>query len=135
MSRCLAGDRNRIADTPVRHYSHKDEKWDSGQLNSRVLDQEPPIVKIIPTRFPNRNGWVGRKDRMLGVGETANDIVQLAYGQSGARTVYLTTLPQRKYDFISNVNSPDNDAIKEEIKRQFGVVGRVETMETNVLFL
>ena len=33
------------------------------------------------------------------------------------------------------MNSPDNEALKEEIKKQFGVVGRRESIETNVLYL
>ncbi|MEI4884294.1 hypothetical protein, partial [Klebsiella pneumoniae] len=44
-------------------------------------------------------------------------------------------LPEEKYDFISNVNSPGDEALKEQIKKQFGVIGRRETIETNVLFL
>ena len=72
---------------------------------------------------------------MLGIGDDFKEIVQATYGVGNTRTVYLTTLPQKKYDFIANVNSPSNDALKQEIKKQFGIVGRTETIETNVLFL
>ena len=115
--------------------NHNDDRWDTGRIDSRILDHAPHIVKIIPTKHSNNGGWAGSNYRMLGIRDDLKEIIQATYGVGATRTVYLTTLSQKKYDFISNVNSPSNDALKQEIKKQFGVVARTETIETNVLFL
>jgi uncharacterized protein (TIGR03435 family) len=115
--------------------NHNDGKWDTGKIDSRILDKAPRIVKIIPTKYSNNSGWAGSNYRMLGINQSLEQIVQAVYRFGDPRTVCLTTLSKKKYDFISNVNSPSNDALKQEIKKQFGVVGRTETIETNVLFL
>jgi uncharacterized protein (TIGR03435 family) len=115
---------------------HDDDTWDTGELNSARLKKLPSIVRIIPTRHPDTgNGWAGSNGRVLGVGDTADQLVQAAYGGTPSRTIYPEDAPDTKYDFISNVNSPNNDAFKEQIKKQFGLVGRRETFETNVYFL
>jgi len=118
----------------VRNYD--DNKWDKGgPLSSRALDKAPHVVRIIPTRFPNDGGWLTSNNRALGRDATAGEIVLATYSVLETRAIFSTALPARKYDFISNVNSPGNAALKEEIKKQFGVVARQETFETNVLFL
>jgi RNA polymerase sigma factor (sigma-70 family) len=114
---------------------HDDDTWDTGELNSKILDKAPHIVRIIPARHLNNNGWVGSNKRMLGAGDTAGQIAQAAYGGRMSRTIFSADLPETKYDFISNVDSKNNDALKEQIKKQFGIVGRQETFETNVFFL
>jgi uncharacterized protein (TIGR03435 family) len=115
--------------------NHNDNKWDTGKNDTRILDKAPGIVKIIPSKFKNNSGWAGGDYRMIGTGDTLQEIMQAAYRFGSTRTVYLTALPQKRYDFISNVNSPSNDALKQKIKSQFGIVGQIETIETNVLFL
>ena len=114
---------------------HNDDKWDTGRIDSRILDKAPRIVKIIPSKFPNQAGWARSNYRILGIGDTADMLVQAAYGARDTRTIFLTKLPLGKYDFISNLPSNSFEALKQEIKQQFGVVGRPEMIETNVLFL
>jgi uncharacterized protein (TIGR03435 family) len=116
--------------------NHEDDLWDaSSVLDSQRLNKAPHIVKIIPSRHSNNSGWVGSNNRMLGVGDTANEMMQAAYGSRETRTIFLTAFPKGKYDFISNVNSPGNEALQQQIKKQFGIATRSETFETNVLFL
>jgi uncharacterized protein (TIGR03435 family) len=116
--------------------NHNDDLWDKGvPVNSRTLARAPHIVRIIPTRFPANSAWVTSNNHALGVGLTASELMQAAYGSRETRTIFSAVLPEKKYDFISNVNSPGNGALKEQIKKQFGIVGRLETFETNVLFL
>jgi uncharacterized protein (TIGR03435 family) len=99
------------------------------------LDNGPQIVRIIPTKFPDRGGWVGSNDRMLGIGDTAQEIVLAAYGAQNSRSVFLTTFPRGKYDFISNLPSGSRETFQKAAARQFSVTARRQTMETNVLFL
>ena len=116
--------------------NHEDDKWDKGMpVNSRTLVKAPRIVKIIPTKFSNGSAWVTSNNRALGVGLTPALLMQAAYGSGQTRMIVSVAVPDKKYDFISNVDSPGNEALKEQIKKQFGIVGRRETFETNVLFL
>jgi uncharacterized protein (TIGR03435 family) len=116
--------------------AHLDEdSWDTDNLNSQNLDNAPHIVKIIPSKFPNNGGWVTSGDRMLGTGDMDDEIVILAYRGKATRTIFLTPLPENKYDFIANLPSGSSEALQKEVKRQFGVVGRTETIVTNVLCL
>jgi uncharacterized protein (TIGR03435 family) len=115
--------------------NHNDDRWDTGRIDSRILDHAPHIVKIIPSKFPNNGGWVTSGDRMLGTGDMDDEIVILAYRGKATRTIFLTPLPENKYDFIANLPSGSSEALQKEVKRQFGVVGRIETIVTNVLCL
>jgi len=117
---------------------HEDSQWDTGKLNSAVLDRLPRIVRIVPTRFPKQHSWVGMGDRKLGSGSTAEDIARAAYGgvaYGAARTLVLAPIPKTEYDFIANLTAGSDEALQREVKARFGVVGRFETVETNVLFL
>src|ERR1039457_2566739 len=69
------------------------------------------------------------------MGFPLRSIVQAAYTGSDTRTIYLTALTQEKFDFIANLPSGSNEALRQKIKNQFGIVGRFTTIETNVLFL
>jgi uncharacterized protein (TIGR03435 family) len=130
----LAAGTTTVTVKAIRNYD--DNIWDDGgPLDSARLNKMPHIVKIIPARHSNRNGWVGSNGRWLGMDDTAKQVVQAAYGGRTTRTIVSMELPDTKYDFISNVNSPGDEALKELIKKQFGLVGRNETFETNVLFL
>jgi uncharacterized protein (TIGR03435 family) len=104
-------------------------------LNSQILDKAPHIVKIIPSKFTNNIGWVTSGDRLLGAGVMDDEIVILAYRGKATRTIFLTPMPEEKYDFIANLLSGSSEALQKEVKKQFGVVGRTETVVTNVLCL
>jgi uncharacterized protein (TIGR03435 family) len=130
----LAAGTTTVTVKAIRNYD--DNSWDNGgPLNSARLNKMPHIVRIIPARHSNRSGWVGGNGGWLGMDDTARQVVQAAYGGRTTRTIASMELPDTKYDFISNVNSPGEEALKELIKKQFGLVGRRETFETNVFFL
>ena len=115
--------------------SRSDALWDIGIYTAKTLPNAPHIVRIIPTKFPN-NVIVMDGDRKIYVTATSlRAIVQAAYNGRDTRTIYLTALPQEKFDYIANLPSGSNEALQQEIKKQFGIVGRFTTIETNVLFL
>jgi uncharacterized protein (TIGR03435 family) len=117
-------------------HQHENSEWDIGRVDGRILQTAPHIVRIIPSRFPKQGGWAGGNGRFLGLGITVEDIVGAAYGNpTGARTIFLTKLPPGKYDFIANLPLGSEAALRRELEKQFGIVGRDETVETNVLFL
>jgi uncharacterized protein (TIGR03435 family) len=64
------------------------------------------------------------------------NIITFAYTNSTpARTIFETELPQGRFDFIANVPTGSAEALKQEIKKQFGLAGRFETRDTDVLEL
>jgi uncharacterized protein (TIGR03435 family) len=114
---------------------NEDAKWDLGRADSRILDKAPRIVRIIPTKFPKSGGSVGMNFRRLGINSDIMEIIVDAYNAGYNRTVCLVPVPAGKFDFIANLPKDSDQALRREIQRQFGLVGRRETVETNVLFL
>ena len=49
--------------------------------------------------------------------------------------IFASQLPQGQYDFIANLPEGSAAALQQEVKRKFGLVGRRETRETDVLLL
>lgn len=118
-------------------HAGNDAQWDTGQLNTDILTNVPHIVKIIPTKFPNQNGWVSDDNgRMLGFGVTARELVWTAYGGSRtSQTTFPATLPRGKFDFVVNLPSGSGKALQQALKKQFGVIASWETRGSDVLLL
>jgi uncharacterized protein (TIGR03435 family) len=114
---------------------NQDSQWDDGRL---ALDKAPRIVRIIPTKFPRQGRWATPNfgdARVIAKAATLPQIIGNAYGSGFSRTVYLASVPLREYDFIANLPNGSKEALQKEIKKRFGLVGRRQTVETNVLFL
>jgi uncharacterized protein (TIGR03435 family) len=114
---------------------HQTYPWQVRNFNSRILDRVPPQVAIVPARFPESGGSGSANNKMMGLGVTITNLLQDAYGQGSARTIFPDGLPPAKYDFIANLPSGNPAALQKEIKRQFGLTGRRETREMDVLLL
>jgi uncharacterized protein (TIGR03435 family) len=69
------------------------------------------------------------------LGASPAQLVLAAYNEMNTRTIFATTLPSEKFDFISNLPVDSQRALQHEVNRKFGVVCRRMTVETNVLFL
>jgi uncharacterized protein (TIGR03435 family) len=44
-------------------------------------------------------------------------------------------LPEGRYDYIVSLTNGNAEALQQEVKREFGVIARIETRETNILLL
>jgi len=124
--------------TVIETQKYNDDQWDKGEVSTRILENAPHIVKIIPSKFSNNDAWASMgngRERIYGVGNTAEELVKAVYAAESSRTIFLTTLPQGRFDFISNLTSGSGEAMKQLIKRKFGVVGKFTMVETNVLLL
>jgi uncharacterized protein (TIGR03435 family) len=108
-------------------------------FDSRILDKSPPQVKIVLTKFPSFGGagWSGNPHKIMGLGAPVNYIVEAAWNMdfSAQRIIFSTELPSDRYDFIASLPSGNAEALQQEIKKQFGLVGHTEMVETNVLLL
>jgi uncharacterized protein (TIGR03435 family) len=118
---------------------HKTYPWQVEGFNSSVLDQQQPQVRILSSKA--RHGAWGTSDKMghvklMGTGVSAKSVVQAAYNfQSPTRTVVSADLPQRKYDYIASLSDGNEEALQQEVKRNFNVLARREMREADGLFL
>lgn len=106
----------------------------------RLLGNTPPQVRIVRSKFSH---WVQgtpftqgdstalldekvvvhtNQSMSIGLGVTADAIVKTAYGAEDRRTVFLTPLPKGRYDFIANLPYGALSVLKEEVKKELGLV-------------
>ena len=127
-------------------HKHQNENWQLGQMNAKFLIEPPYRTVILPTRSAERSrkdgsgGMVWMKDgRAFGINAAVGEMLRVAevdYGAvSQSRTILNAEIPTNHYDFFSNLPTGSKDALRREIKKKFGVVGRFETIETKILFL
>lgn len=136
----LAAGTTTVAVKEIQKHENESFPWQTlDHLNSVWLEKAPPLLKVVPTKFPGGAGGVSvgyfddRKE--IGLGYSVNNILYDVFGSRSSRTVLLTALPKGKYDFIVTLPSNGRVALKTELKRQFSITGRFEIMETNVLLL
>jgi uncharacterized protein (TIGR03435 family) len=117
---------------------HRRYPWQAADLNGlfsgNVLDQQPPQVRILPSKFTSFAEG-GKGDKRMGTGLTAQAVVAAAYGGSSARTIFSAQLPRGKYDFIASLPSGNLEALQQEVRRKFGVIGKTTTREADVMVL
>jgi uncharacterized protein (TIGR03435 family) len=115
-------------------------QWQVADYSTELLKQAPPLVEIVPTKFPNGgsyvNYWDSSNTNTMGIGEEMIYIVEDAYGGvRSSRTILSTTLPSGKFDFISSLPSGAMEALQQKIKSEYGIIAKRETYETNALLL
>jgi RNA polymerase sigma factor (sigma-70 family) len=122
---------------------HGPQAWQK-RLDTSVLDRVSRQAKILPalrSRPKGINGWDEYHGMLLGLDQSMAEIVYAAYNDgsappiSRARIIFSVPVPEGTYDYISNVPKNQLEALQQEIKKEFGLVGRREVIETNVLVL
>lgn len=120
---------------------HRTYPWQVRFYNSKVLDQAPPQVRILPAKHaPTGGGWGIGNGKIMGVGESAKIVIQagyaLTYGTKHlTRITSLTPLPAGQFDFIASLPDGNGPALQKEIKRRFGLAAKLDTVPTDVLLL
>lgn len=103
-----------------------------------IVDRLPPQAKIFPilrSRSAGINAWGEQNGKMVGLGVDVGDIMQAAYGVSAGRLIYSAPVPIGRFDFISNLQKGQMEALQKAAEEKFGLVGRRQVVETNVLVL
>jgi uncharacterized protein (TIGR03435 family) len=112
-------------------------------MSTQTLLRAPRETVILPTKSTQRSPqrgmggmtWMG-DGRALGINKGVKSMMQMAYdAASPYRIVLDTELPAEKYDFLSNLPTGSREALQMAVKKKFGVVGRFETRDTDVLLL
>jgi uncharacterized protein (TIGR03435 family) len=114
------------------------EPWQQG-YDLSFLDRLPPQMKILPSSPATIQSRLhiagGRNGKGLGLGQSVLDLLTIAYEVQSAQVIATVPLPEGKYDFIASLPKDNFKAGQDEIKKTFGLAGRLVTMETNVLIL
>jgi uncharacterized protein (TIGR03435 family) len=102
------------------------------------LVQLAPAIIIRPTKYPNGGSgyWtpIDKGSRGLFVNASMDDLLAWAYGGDQTRQVLPDALPRGGFDYLNTMPQP-NDAIREQLKKQFGLVAHKEMRPTDVLLL
>ena len=122
--------------------------WQVPQADFGVFYKMPAAIKIVPTKFANNGSCCCDSGRgAMGIAQPLNDIIQVAYQSDKLRTVIVAGLPAGKYDFFAKLVGPlephknypvdTNWAVElqNEIKRKFGIIGRLEKRKAQVMVL
>ena len=132
--------------TVKKIHEQQNEAWRLGNINSQFLLKPPYRTVILPTQSAKRSRKIGtggmatmEDGRAYGINASVEEMLSVAnwaYGSaSQSRTVLTVEIPTNRYDYFSNLPKGSKMALQREIKDRFGFVGRLETIETNVLFL
>jgi uncharacterized protein (TIGR03435 family) len=127
-----------VAQTSGDSASVDESVW-TNRIDSRILDQLPAASVIRPTHFSNRGGWVagssGAGEKIFGRAVSFEGLVSLAYGVDRSRIVFPAKMPTEKFDVLITDSANPREKLKEEIKKRFGLEGRLDTREGDVLLL
>jgi uncharacterized protein (TIGR03435 family) len=122
-----------------RMYSWRVPKFD--QVNNDVLWKAPPQVRILPTKFSQFGGAACYDTgnpitaTCMGICASAETIIDYAYLSFPPRVLFSAEVPKGNYDFIANLPHDSMKALQAEVKKRFGLIGKKETRETDVLIL
>jgi uncharacterized protein (TIGR03435 family) len=134
----------------IQNYKGGGYSWQVENATPEMLDKLPPLIKIVPTKIPNKNTSrlvslsVPELNRFkaLGIRMQIQDVLRTAYQKPGhEHDLIRIVAPTRilsspaRYDFIVTLPSGGLEALQHEITKKLGLVGRNETIVTNVLLL
>jgi len=107
--------------------------------DSRVLDNNPPVFILRPTRFKNSGGGSSSSGpkgiRIMSKNTEVKDILANAYGVSQTHMVLPNDLPTEKYDLMLTLTDKPLETLQAELKKRFGLTAHLETRDTDVLLL
>ena len=120
--------------------AHRTYPWQKEGHDSRVLDEQPPQVRILPSKARYAS-WGKNTDRagqakLMGTGVPAKTVVLAAYQfDYPTRVTGSGQLPDGKFDYIGSLPTGNEKALQKEAKKRLGVTARIETRKSDVLLL
>jgi uncharacterized protein (TIGR03435 family) len=103
--------------------------------NYGSLEQAPLGLIVRPTHYPGQGmGFWTMSGKGVFVGATLADLIAWAYDADPIRVILPDDAPKGNFDYLNTLPQPKN-ALREEIKKQFGLVVRREVRPTDVILL
>jgi uncharacterized protein (TIGR03435 family) len=104
-----------------------------------LLDVPPNISIIRPTHFAKEGGgsyWLySPVNKAVGRNVSLEEMLDSAYDFSSSRMILPANLPTGHFDYLITKPHDVKEEFQSRIKRQFGLAGREEMRETDVLLL
>jgi uncharacterized protein (TIGR03435 family) len=122
------------------HRTYSSHPWQGkeGVIMDEQVNQ-PPQVRILPSKFHTPDWAILQHGKLIGTGVSAQNVVASAYGYvTSTRVVFSASLPTNRYDYIACLpygEGANEKALQAEVKRAFGVVGKIETRDADVWLL
>jgi uncharacterized protein (TIGR03435 family) len=115
------------------------------EANGDKLASAPPNLVIVrpthstqvsgPLSISGHKGMAPNTIRMSGRCVSFESVLGMAYNVSPTRMILPADVPEGNLDFLVTVSENQREKLQAEIKKQFGVVGRREVRDTDVLVL
>jgi uncharacterized protein (TIGR03435 family) len=118
--------------------AHRGQLWQQ-KYDLSIVDRVPPQVAILPVlrsrATQGQQFGVNRNSKAVGLGVGVPKIMALAYDVSLGRMIFSSPIPIGRFDFIDNLPTNQGKTLQEAARKKFGLVGKRELIETNVLIL
>lgn len=105
-----------------------------------LLETAPPALIIRPSHFkpgeyPSGGNFGTQSGKWMETCITVPDLLGLAYSSYVDRMVLPPEMPKGTYDLMLTLPDHQMEALRAEIKKQFGLTAKKEERETDVLFV
>lgn len=118
----------------IRVY-REDSVWSQITAADRAhLTAAPPIVSIRAAKLGMGFGtsWISNGNKQMGFNKSVGKLLQNAYNVRESRIIY-SGKPAGTFDYIASLPNHNREGLQVAIKKRFGLVGRKETREMDVL--
>jgi uncharacterized protein (TIGR03435 family) len=125
----------------VKHYAAPPVESYFKALSTKALDAAPPLLVLRPSRYADLGDFAiagshfSPDGRIMLRGATFEEVLATAYLTSPEQMVLPPNLPPGNFDLILTLPQNSREALQAEIKKQFGLAGRLETQDTDVFVL
>jgi uncharacterized protein (TIGR03435 family) len=125
----------------VKHYISPPVESYFTALSTPALDSAPPLLVLRPSRYAATGDFAiggsnyGPDGRVMLRGATFEEVLSTAYLTSPQQMVLPPNLPPGRFDLILTLPQTPRQALQAEIKKQFGLAGRLETQDADVFVL
>jgi uncharacterized protein (TIGR03435 family) len=104
------------------------------EIKFENLKKAPPVVIIRPTRYSKAIS-ISDSGNRIAHDVAISDLLEWAYSCSGIKMVLPTNLPEGRFDLMLTLPHDPKKALRQEIRKQFGLIARHENIETNAFLL
>jgi len=110
---------------------------DTDPNGSNQLESVSPTLLIRPTQYPtNRVGFQNPSGKSIVANTPFTEMIRHAYGfTTTVRMILPTDLPQGQFDYLNSLPEHQQEALRAELQKQFGLIAHVETKVVDVLLL
>jgi uncharacterized protein (TIGR03435 family) len=126
-----------VATTTTAVVENLFKNLDTDSTSADKLEDLSPTFIIRPTQYPtNGVGFQTPSGKSIVVNTSMEEIIRHAYGfATSVRMILPKDLPKGQFDYLNSLADRQRDALRAELKKQFGLVAHTETNEADVLLL